>query len=189
MSHRCEEHRHLHSFENTFNLFLTLPPHSRIPKQTRGSLKKGLVSLFAPRIRRVVYRNGELVFCPAVGAKVMHSTFEGFFPAAFKFPSAVPREWDPAVFEGVLRHALRTLLGKAAISPEMREFLDANCGRRQQHEVREYELSLKIQSGRFRKNARKAVRTTPKPWAKVVFSAKPRARSLQVTFRNDFIYF
>ena len=52
-SHRCEMYRHLHGLDATFNLFLTLPMPSRVPKGTRGSLKRGLVSLFAAGIGRL----------------------------------------------------------------------------------------------------------------------------------------
>jgi hypothetical protein len=176
MSHRCESHRHLHGLEDTFNLFLTLPKASSIPKQTRGCLKKGLVSLFAARLRRVVFSNGQLVFCPPVGAKVMHSTFAASFPPDFVFPSAVPRNCDPAILERVLRHALRTLLGKATVTPEMRDFLDTNSGRRQPHEIREYELSHELQAGWFRK--KHSAKPAAKPRAKRTLAPKPKARIL-----------
>ena len=69
MGHRCEVNRHLHGYDSTFNLFLTLPNPSRLPKGTRGSLKQGMVGLFASRIRKIVFGDGDLLFCPPVATR------------------------------------------------------------------------------------------------------------------------
>lgn len=176
MSHRCEVNRHLSGFEATFNLFLTLPNPSRLPKSTSGGLKQGLVGLFASRIRKIVFSNGDLMFCPPVGSKEMHSKFVAIFPENFAFPAMLRREGDPAVLERVLRCALRTLLGKAAVSPAMQKFMEDDVPRRRPHDLREYELSLQQQESWFRTSSR--VVRVPKPRPKQPRLPKPRASIL-----------
>ena len=180
MGHRCEVNRHLHGFDATFNLFLTLPLPSRIPRGTRGGLKQGLVGLFASRIRKVVFSDGDLAYCPAVGAKEMHSAFLAIFPDDLIFPSQVPRVADQAVIERVLPCALQTLVGKTAVAPAMHQFLVDHVPRRPLHELREYELSVQQQADWFQSGSRTT--RAPKPKPKKVFAPKPRAK------RSAFIY-
>lgn len=187
MSHRCEVNRHLHGFDATFNLFLTLPNASRASKSTRGSLKQGLVGLFASRIRRIVFSDGNLLYCPSVGTKEMHSVFCGTFPDNFNFPSALPRATDGAVLERVLRSALRTLLGKVTLSPAMEKFFQNEVPRRQPHELREYQLEHDNQANWFHSRGRNPLPRVPKPPVKRTLRPKPRARrlySVQITQVN-----
>lgn len=179
MGHRCEVNRHLHGYDSTFNLFLTLPNPSRLPKGTRGSLKQGMVGLFASRIRKIVFGDGDLLFCPPVATKEMHSAFTSVFPDNYEFPSAVPRVGDAAALERVLRSALRTLVGKANISPAMNKFLTEKVPQRRPVEVREYEISLMQQASWFTGRQPRA----PKPRPKKVFAPKPRARSTFIMLR------
>ena len=50
MSNRCEVYNHVHGFEATFELFVTLPPPKRGARATRGMLRRGLVQLFQSRL-------------------------------------------------------------------------------------------------------------------------------------------
>ena len=149
----------------------------------------GLVSLFASRIRKVVFSDGALLYAPAVSTKQMHSVFEGVFPDFIKFPTSLPQLGNKEVIEGVLRHAVRTLLGKATISPGMREFLDNNVQKRDARELREYQAKVEEQAGWFRKSR------TPKPKAKRTLQPKPRAQRMAfeciiyyVRLKNFFLF-
>jgi hypothetical protein len=181
MGHRCEVNRHLHGYEATFNLFLTLPNPSQLPKGTRGSLKQGMVGLFASRIRKIVFGDGDLLFCAPVGTKEMHSVFTSVFPDNYVFPSAVPRSGDAAALERVLRSALRTLVGKAVVSPAMNRFLTENVPRRRPLDIREYEISMVQQASWFTPGRQPRA---PKPRAKKVFAPKPRARSKFIKLKD-----
>lgn len=173
LSHRCEVYRHLHGLDATFNLFLTLPLPSKIPKGTRGGLRLGLVKLFASRIRKVVFSDGCLPFAPSVGARTMHSVYEADFPQDFKFPSNLSREGSASGLERVLRHALKTLLGKAVISEGMNEYLEENVPRRTDSDLREYKMATEKLTAWFRDN-KEAEIPAPNP-ARKKFMPKPRA--------------
>ena len=172
LSHRCEVYRHLHGLDATFNLFLTMPLPSKIPKGTRGGLRIGLVKLFASRIRKVVFSDGCLPFAPNVGARTMHSFFEVAFPEGFKFPTNLPNESSASELERVLRYALRTLLGKVVVSENVSDFLVEKVPRRTDTDLREYQQATEKLNAWFRDNKEQ---TKPKPPAKKQFMAKPKA--------------
>ena len=173
MSHRCEVYKHLHGLNDTFNLFLTLPLPSRIPKGTRGCLKIGLVSLFASRLRKVICSDGCLPYAANVGAKTMHSSFDAMFPDFFEFPRILPKEGCAVVLEGVLRHALKTLIGKAVVSEAMKDFLASTVPRRSSADMAEYQKTQESLSLWFRKGKSPKI---PKPPVKKTLMPKPRAK-------------
>ena len=81
MGHRCQVHRQLVGFEATFDLLLTLPPASRKAKSTRGSVRAGLVDVFAARLRRVLCSDGSSPFAPSPNSTTKTVTFLPLFPA------------------------------------------------------------------------------------------------------------
>ena len=131
MGHRCDVYRNLHGFENTFDLFLTLPPPKRGLRATRGMLKAGLVAEFASRIRIIVFfSGGDLCFAPSVGACEMHSTLIAAFPEEFKFPDDFSETLPFFVIENILRRCLRCLIGKSIIKENVQKFMDDNVPKR-----------------------------------------------------------
>jgi hypothetical protein len=89
----------------------------------------------------IVFGDGDLHFAPVV-TKEMHSVFTSVFPDNFVFPLAVPRSGDASALERVFRSALRTLVGKAVVSPAMNRFLIENVPQRCPLDVRDYEISM-----------------------------------------------
>ena len=173
MSHRCEVYRHLHGFDDTFNLFLTLPLPSKVPKQTRGCLKLGLVSLFASRIRKIVFSEGELPFAPTVGTKQMHSVFVNTFPDNMvPFPVPLQRTGGVERLHQAMLHALKTLLSKVTVSPEMEKILKDNVPVRSSHEADEYKQGFDLVKKPRPSPPPKPVRKKlmPKPRASRVFN-------------------
>jgi hypothetical protein len=174
MSHRCEVYRHLHGFEATLNLFLTLPMPSREPKGTRGNLKRGLISLFASRIRKIVFSDGDLPYAPVVGARQMHSVFESMFPENVRFASPLPKVGAEQQLCAALRHSMKTLLAKANISQDLKDILRDEVPRRDPVDVAEYRRGLDHVEAWTAKPRRQ-----PKPPpAKKTLMPKPKARRL-----------
>ena len=147
MSHRCEVYRHLHGYDATFDLFLTLPMPSRVPKGTRGGLKKGLVSLFASRIRKIVFNGGDLPYAAVVGARQMHSVFESMFPENLQFAAPLPRTGAEHELRAALQHAVRTLVGKANISAELGQLFGEHVPFRGVRDSAEYQRALEMIDG------------------------------------------
>ena len=79
MGHRCQVHRQLNGFEATFDLLLTLPPPSRKAKSTRGSVRAGLVDVYAARLRRVLCSDGSSPFAPSPNSTTKTVTFLPLF--------------------------------------------------------------------------------------------------------------
>lgn len=174
MSHRCEVYRHLHGFDATFNLFLTLPQPSKAPKGTRGTLKRGLVSLFAARIRKIVFSDGDLPFAPTVAARQMHSEFVSMFPDDISFPGPLKKDGGADHHQRAVHHAVRTLMGKVAISDDLLNILTEKVPRRADHDLVDYNRAQQLVdawSGRTR-------RPNPKPAAKKQLMPKPKAQRL-----------
>ena len=165
LSHRCETHRHLTGFESTFDLFLSLAQPSRVPKGTRGTLKAGLVSLFASRIRRVLFSDGKLPFAQAIGASNMHSEFQSVFPDLYEFPQVLPPTVDCQKLTDVLQHALRVLVGKAPLSADIQDLLETKVGAKDPRELRDHENAMNGITSR----------RVAKPRAKPKLMPKPRA--------------
>jgi hypothetical protein len=178
MSHRCEVYRHLHGLDATFNLFLTLPMPSRIPKGTRGGIKQGLVSLFASRIRKIIFCCGDLPYAAMVGARQMHSVFESMFPENLLFAEPLPKTGAEDQLRVALQHAMRTLLVKANISPELNTILTEKVPRREPRDAAEFRRGVEIVEAWNRKTPK-----APKPKPKLM--PKPKARRLS----NNFIFF
>ena len=125
MGHRCDVYRTLHGFDNTLDLFLTLPPPKRGLKATRGMLKQGLVQEFAQRIRKLVFSDGESIFYAAsVRPGEMHSTVMTTVPSDFEFVEAFPDSMTPKDLEFTLRRALRTLTGKRRVNDNVLDFFE-----------------------------------------------------------------
>ena len=122
MGHRYDVYRTLHGFDNTFDLFLTLPPQRRGKKATRGMLKQGLVAEFAARIRSLVFSSGDLLYAAPGGAKEMHSIVQKEFHVDVPFPGPLPLAMPRGELEYLLRRCLRNLLGKTNMSDELRQF-------------------------------------------------------------------
>jgi hypothetical protein len=174
MSHRCSAHRHLHGFEATFDLFITLPQPSKSMKATRGSLRSGLIDEFATRIRRVLCSDGALPYAPVVGARQMHSEFTSCFPANITFRDPMPSFCDQQLFERVLRRALLCLTAKTKVSEKVTEFMKKNVIKRRAEDIVAFEQKVAEL-----KNAVAPPRTRKPPEKpekrRKVFCPKPRA--------------
>ena len=161
MGHRCDVHRTLHGFENTFDLFVTLPPPKRGKKATRGMLKQGLVAEFASRIRALVFAGGNFCFAPVGKANDMHAVMQNEFPVEFCFPSTFPSTMPRGELEFVLRRCLRTLLGKVNLNAEVQQFMDNNVPLRTEDDLNDAAQVLDEQNKWFRSPRRRAPK--PKP--------------------------
>ena len=80
LGHRCDIHKQLVGLDATFDLFLTLPPPSRKAKATRGGLRRGLVDVFAARMRRLLASDGNLPYAPVPKASTRVVVVESAFP-------------------------------------------------------------------------------------------------------------
>jgi hypothetical protein len=186
MSHRCSAHRHLHGFEATFDLFITLPPPSRAKKATRGSLRSGLIDVFASRIRNILCSDGILPFAPIVGSRQMHSEFIECFPANITFKDKMPSEGAQDVYERVLRKALLCLTSKTKVGDKVTEFMQKNVIHRQHEDLLLYdrkvaELKTSIATKRKAKPPPKRKVFCPKPRAE----QDPHKTDLFSIFRRD----
>jgi hypothetical protein len=161
MGHRCDVHRTLHGLDNTFDLFVTLPPPSRKKKATRGMLKQGLIAEFAARIRALVFSGGHFCFAPSGKAKEMHSIVLNEFPLQFIFPDKFPASMPRGMLELVLRLCLRTLLGKVTLNVDVQKFLDDNVPLRSDQDMNHSSQVLEDQN-KWLKSARR-VQAKPKP--------------------------
>jgi hypothetical protein len=139
----------------------------------------GLVNLFASRLRKIVFSDGCLPFAAIVGARTMHSTFEAMFPDFFNFPVPLPKRGCSSELEGVLRHSLRTLTGKAVVSEGMKDYLENDVPRRSPADLAEYHKTLENLNLWFRKGKSPVV---PKPPAKKQLMPKPKARMASFGF-------
>lgn len=187
MSHRCSAHRHLSGFESTFDLYVTLPPPSRLRKATRGSLREGLVCAFAARIRAIVMSDGSLPFAAYTSTKQMHAEFEAAFPADFNFPKKLPRHGDAAALERVLRRALLCLTNKSKLSDEVQSWIQANVVPRDREDIIKYKRGIDTLKQWFvdQKNKNKK---RPAPQLRRL-CPKPRAKTFITefdTYASDF---
>ena len=178
LSNRCEAHRTLRGFDATFHLFLTMPPPNRMRRSTRGSLRQGLVQVFAARVRKLVFGNGHFPWAHMANARDMHSVFtESPHYDAISFPLNFPEHGDVAVVGRVLRCVLRTLTGKSASMrclESVARFMEEHVPSRDAGELAEYEASLaKLHEG-FR-GAPKPVRRAPQPRKVRVVARDPPA--------------
>ena len=177
MGHRCDVYRTLHGFDNTFDLFLTLPPPRRELKKTRGMLKIGLVNVFASRMRRLIYSDGSnFLFVVPTGAREMHAVFQAAYPDGFEFRGPLPVVVPARLLEHVLRRAVRCLTGKSKVNDEVTKFLDDNIGVRDSEETIKCVRSIEENLAWFQKHRpRKPPRVVaPKPPAKKRLMPKPR---------------
>lgn len=87
MSHRCELHKQLVGLESTIDLYLTLPPPSRVLKNTRGSLRQGILDTFLGRIRKLIFGGGVMIYASPPSAHAMHVIASAAFPADFRTAS------------------------------------------------------------------------------------------------------
>ena len=125
MASRCRSHITISSFEGVSDLYLTLPPPSRLPKSSRGSLRSGLLTLFWARSRRVI-ANAPQLPCAVWNSK--GCVFELHTPDNFGFPEALCR-MDDDVLQPVFTSALRSLRSKSKFTDELKEFFDQNVPR------------------------------------------------------------
>lgn len=177
MGHRCDVYRNLHGFENTFDLFLTLPPPKRGLKATRGMLKAGLVQVFAARIRKVLFGDGNFFFAPIVGAREMHSVLVDKFPADIEFPVKLDQPLSLQLLEHVLRRGIRCLTSKTKMQSKVEQFMNDNVANSTSDMQLEYGRSIEDLNTWFRTSRPRVVRT-PKPPPKKRLMPKPRGLPL-----------
>ena len=170
MGHRCDVYRTLHGFDNTFDLFMTLPPPKRGFKSTRGKLKLGLVAEFASRIRRIVFGGGDFCFAAPGGGRDMHVVLQKEFPDNYVFPAEFPQTMPIGMLEYILRRCLRCLTGKTTLRDDVIKLMNDNVPLRASHE---FQVNLKViedQEAWF-----KAQRRLAKPAARNIQPQVPRA--------------
>ena len=125
MATRCRSAPTISSFEGVSDLFITLSRASRVPRNSRGGLKSGLLELFWARARRLIARSTHL---PFILWSSKGSPFESQMPDGFVFPEPL-RTTEVDNIEGVLRSAVRSLRTKARISDDLLQFLESNVPR------------------------------------------------------------
>ena len=143
LSHRCDVNRHLHGFDATYNLFLTLPSTSWAPRNTRGSLKIGLVDLFASRFRRLLHLSVVPLLAPPVAPGTMHSQFVLMtFP--LDLPTPLPSTFSPDVMVSCMAHAMLCLTRKSSVSQDIQTHLGSTCPPSLQSQLDEYDAALRL---------------------------------------------
>ena len=125
MAARCRGNSTLSSFECVSDLYLTLPPPSTTRKQTRSTVRTGLLQLIWVRCRRAISRGSDLPFVEwsSTGAQ-----FQQRMPQSFAFP----RPLHSMVKEDVLpafQNSIRCLRAKAKLTQEVVTFLSENLPR------------------------------------------------------------
>ena len=125
MAARCRGNPTISSFSGVMDLYLTLPPPSRTPKHTRGTLRQGLLQTFWVRARRLIARAGASPFSQWSSKG---SQFEQAMPDNFVFP----RPLHSLVLEDVLPaldNSIRCVRSKARITAEVQQFLETKVPR------------------------------------------------------------
>ena len=122
MASRCRSNFTVASFDAVSDLYQTLPPPSKLPKATRGTLRAGLLNLFWARCRRIISNSPKLPFA------LWHSkgcTFEDQVPEGFVFPRAL-QSMEEAKLLSVFQSAVRSLRSKAKVSQQVLDFFESN---------------------------------------------------------------
>ena len=83
VAHRCNVHRHVSTFEGVVDLYLTVPPAKNTARNTRGTLRAGLLHLLLARVRKILHRSSELQFVEWGPKK---GTMYPRIPPSFSFP-------------------------------------------------------------------------------------------------------
>ena len=144
-------------------------------------MKRGLVSLFAGRIRKIVFSDGDLPFAPVVATRQMHSTFESMFPENLCFASTLPKMGAEQLLQKALRHALKTLLAKTVVSPDLVNILAENVPHRFRADAAEYQRGLDLVEAWNERPRRQP--KPPKPPAKKTPMPKPKTRRLNINLK------
>ena len=171
MSHRCSANRHLAGFEATFDLFQTLPPPSRAVRATRGSVRGGLVQVYAARLRRLNFGDGQFAYAAHVGTKQMHSIAVARFPPGVTFPSP-PTCANLSQLESALYHSVQCLTRKRALGESVRAWMEQNVAKKTTEDMVQYTKSMEKVNRWFheRRSAKRKLsrpqRRPPKPRAK-----------------------
>jgi hypothetical protein len=180
MSNRCEVYNHVHGFDATFDLFLTLPPPKRGARATRGMLRRGLVQLFQSRIRRVVFSEGGLPYAAPVAAKTMHGVFTNDYPVEFTLPGTIAGVTASTIYHKTLYCALRSLSTRTGPNTQVEQFLSAHVARRTDDDILLYDRAhedltqrLHAALGRKKRPTRSAPRNRSRNRHLVSYSLPP----------------
>jgi hypothetical protein len=121
---RCRANARLVDFEDILRLYVTLPPPSREPRGTTGTVRQPLVYLFARRLRRVLEDPASQPYAEPAGARDAH--WRPSFPDTLSLPAA------PGVTDGlagrlevVLQGALVSLSTGGPVTQAVRDFAQA----------------------------------------------------------------
>ena len=125
MAARCRGNSTISSFEGVSDLFLTLPPPSSARKQTRNTVRNGLLQLIWVRCRRAISRGSSLHF---VEWSSKGSQFQSTMPPGFAFPRPLHSMTKDEVIPA-MQNSIRCLRAKAKLSDEVLEFISDNLPR------------------------------------------------------------
>ena len=143
LSHRCDVNRHLHGFDATYNLYLTLPSTSWAARNTRGSLKSGLVDLFASRLRRLLHCSSVPLLAPPVSAGTMHSQFSPM-TSPVVLPGPIPKTGSADLLLSCMAQAIQCLTRRSAVSVDILDSLASSCPPSHQSQLDEYHEALNV---------------------------------------------
>jgi hypothetical protein len=176
VGNRLESYRSLTGFEAAFDLFLTVPPPSRTPRATRGTLKRGFVDVLFSRLRKLLLSDGCLPYAAPLTGGMKHSEFVPAFPDGFRFPAPLPQREDVSRLQTVLRSALRVLVGGRPVSVDVADFFSNKVRRKSEREQNEYQQALGVVNGWFAKPRQAKRPARPRPPGDTVRHGKRRAR-------------
>ena len=144
MSTRCHQHKHVSDLEGVIDLYLTLTPPSRKLKNTRGTLRQGLLSVLFARTKKLI-------------SMPLEHPFADWTTKKTKFQSALPDDWEfpmplaalnPVEVDEVLWHSLRCLVKKSELQPGLEDFLNGNLQPCDANARFDFEQALKQIPGR-----------------------------------------
>ena len=122
MASRCDQNRHVTTYDDLLSLFITLPTPEATAAATGGGVKQSLVYMVIRRVRRLLRRPTAIPFPSLTSAAKGHWLAE--IPEDVTFPDQPNRDASGFAIEGVLARSLFTLSTGAQPSEEVRAVAD-----------------------------------------------------------------
>ena len=119
MTARCDANRHITSYDDLFNLFVTLPPPEAEAQPTGGGIRQSLVYLVISRIRRFLRDPAAMPF-PLI-QNVRTAVWQATIPDDVSFPGQPAEDTTEFSMQGVLARTLLTMTAPGQAPAAVRE--------------------------------------------------------------------
>ena len=136
----CRHHPTNTTFEGTLRLFLTMPLPSDEPRDSRGSVRGELVHEMTRRVRALVGNpDGRLFPLPRDSGTF---TWTDCVNTTWVAAGPVPRRPSSEDYAGVIRCALRTMVGSRAMGTDLLDWMRTHIPRASAEDVENREVTL-----------------------------------------------